>query len=397
MHTAEGWRLLLLGAMLVAGFLAHVGGPLIHVPRVTLLLVIGAVAGPGVLGVVPAEAADWFPFISHLALAIIGFLLGEEFRWRDVRRKGPRVLAVSVGEVLMAAVVVFVAVWLVSGDVVLALLLAGIAPASAPAAVVETIREGRAEGDLTDTVLGVVAIDDAWGVVTFSVLLVCASSVAGQGAATEQLLTGLWEVGGGVLLGLAVGLPMAWISSRIRDGQITLLEATGIVFLQTGLAIMIGVSYLLAAIVLGAVVVNLAKRKQAFKEIEHVREPLLAVFFIVAGLKLKPDQLLTIGVLGAAYVAARIAGLVIGGWASGRMVAAPPEVSRRIGWCITPQAGVALGFALLAQDNLPRYGDTILTLVIATTILFEITGPLLTRIQLKRAGEWGAGRSESTS
>ncbi|MDY7107919.1 MAG: cation:proton antiporter [Planctomycetota bacterium] len=396
MENLEGTKLVVLGAMLVAGFLAHLGGPLIHVPRVTLLLLIGVLVGPAVFGVVPAEITDWFPFVAHLALAIIGFLLGEEFHWGDIRKRGRRVLGISIGETIAAAVVVFLAVLALSGDLVLALILAGIAPASAPAAIFETVREGRAKGELTDTLLGVVAIDDAWGVIAFSVLLVIASALGGEGAALQHLPLGLWEVFGAILLGIAMGLPMAWLSRNIRGGQLTLLEASGIVFLQTGIATMIGVSYLLAAIVLGAVVVNLSKREQTFKEIEHVREPLLAVFFILAGLKLDLTGLADIALIGALYVAARVIGLYLGGRVSGRMLEAPPDVRRRIGWCIMPQAGVALGFALLVQDELPEYGDRVLPLVIASTVLFELAGPLMARIQLRLAGEW-RGDTEGTA
>ena len=180
----------MLGAILVAGFLAHLGGPMIRVPRVTLLLLIGAIFGPGQLGVVPAEVTEWFPFVAHLALAIIGFLLGEKFRWRDIKSKGPCVLGISVAETLAATLTVFAAVYLPRRDLALALVLAGIAPASAPAAIFETAREGRAKAKLTDTLLGVVAIDDAWGVILFSILLVVASATAGQGAPTDQLLVG---------------------------------------------------------------------------------------------------------------------------------------------------------------------------------------------------------------
>lgn len=388
MESSEGWKLLILGAMIVSGFLAHLSGPWVHVPRVTLLLLIGAVFGPGVLGLVPESATEWFPFVAHLALAIIGFLLGEEFRWRNLRQHGSRVVAISIGETAAAALLVFVAVLIVYQDLALALILGGIAPASAPAAIFETIREGNARGKLTMTLLGVVAIDDAWGVIAFSVLLVIASAIAGEGAAMNQLASGLWEVFGAVLLGTAIGLPMAWISSRLRDGELTLLEASGIVILQTGIATMMGVSYLLAAIILGTVVVNFSKRKQCFKEMEHVREPLLAIFFILAGLKLKLDQLTQIMLLGTVYVVSRVVGLVVGGWLTGRWTSAEPDVYRRIGWCIMPQAGVALGFALLVQNELPQYGDRVLTLVIATTILFEVLGPVVARFQLKQAGEW---------
>jgi len=204
-ETVEGWKLLVLGAMLVAGFLAHLGGPLVHIPRVTLLLLVGAIFGPGVLGVVPEQTTEWFPFVAHLALAVIGFLLGEEFRWQDVKSKGPRVLCISLGETVAAMLMVFLAVYLLRRDLALALILAGIAPASAPAAIFETIREGRAKGELTDTLLGVVAVDDAWGVIAFSVLLVVAAAVAGEGTPADQLLIGLWEVFGAVGLGVQIG------------------------------------------------------------------------------------------------------------------------------------------------------------------------------------------------
>lgn len=392
METVDGWKLLVLGAMLMGGFLAHLSGPLIHVPRVTLLLLLGVIFGPGGFALVPSQVTDWFPFVAHLALAIIGFLLGEEFRWQDIKEKGQQVLGISLGETIAAALLVFAAVYLLRGDPALALIFAGIAPASAPAAIFETVREVRAKGKLTDTLLGVVAVDDAWGVIAFSLLLVAATAVGGAGAATGQLFTGLWEVFGALLLGVAMGLPMAWISGRIRGGELTLIEASGLVILQTGIAVMIGVSYLLAAIVLGVVVVNLSKRKQCFKEIEHLREPLLAIFFILAGLKFDISQLPKIGLIGGVYVLARAAGLVFGGWVAGVLCGAEQSVRRRIGWCLMPQAGVALGFALLVQQRLPEYGDLVLTIVIASTALFEITGPLFARLQLHRAGESSVGR-----
>jgi len=394
METVEGWRLVVLGGMLLCGFLAHVSGPLIHVPRVTLLVLIGVALGPHMLGVVPSEVNAWFPFVTHLALALIGFLLGEEFRWKDLRKRGRRVLGLSIGEAGGAALLVGAAVYLVTFDPVLAVILAGIAPPTAPAATVETLREGRAEGELTDTVLGVVAIDDAWGVIVFSLLIVIASALAGEGLATGPLLDGLREILGGIALGAALGVPMAWISNRVRGGDITLVEAGGIIFFQTGLAVMLDVSYLLAAIVLGAVVVNLSRREHLFKEIEHVREPFMAIFFILAGLELDVRQLASVGLLGVVYVLARAGGGVVGGRISGSLLNTSREVRRRIGWCLLPQAGVALGFALIVQERMPDYGEQVLTLVIATTVVFEITGPLFTRYHIERAGEWGVGAQE---
>jgi Kef-type K+ transport system membrane component KefB len=374
--------------MLLAGYVAHVAAPRIYVPRVTLLLVVGAICGPSLLGLVPKETTEWFPFVAHMALAMVGFLLGENFVGKELREKGRLVLAITVGETVLTAAVVFLALIPVGAPIALALVLAGIAPASAPAAIFETIREGKSEGPLTDTVLGVVAIDDAWGVIIFSLLLVVAQTVAGHGAQLNQLLTGLWEVLGALVVGGLVSVPMVWVTMKIRKGEPTLIEAAGFVSLCAGIASLVHVSYLLSAMVLGAVVANRAKENmRPFHAIEGVREPFLAIFFLLAGFRFELGALTTLGLIGAVYAAARAAGLILGGRIAGAMVKAPREVQARVGWCILPQAGVALGFALLVREQLPEYGDVVLPLIIGTTVLFEVTGPFIARCHLRRAGE----------
>jgi Kef-type K+ transport system membrane component KefB len=388
MDPSRGGTLVLLGVMLLAGYVAHIAAPRISVPRVTLLLLAGAVFGPSVLDVVPQAACEWFPFVAHMALAMVGFLLGENFAGRKIQEKGRLVLSITAGEMLFAAVVVFVALMLTGAPAALALILAAIAPASAPAAIFETIREGNSKGPLTDTVLGVVAIDDGLGVIFFSLLLVVAQAVSGQAVQFSELLRGLWEVFGAVALGGLLGLPMAWTLTRIRDGQPTLIEAAGFIFLCAGLASLLNVSYLLAAMVLGAVTASRgAGNLKPFHAIEKVREPFLAVFFILAGLEFEPDKLTALGLIGVVYVAARTVGLVLGGRIAGGIAKAPAEIKSRVGWCILPQAGVALGFALLVREQLPGVGESVLALIIGTTVLFEILGPLIARRQLKMAGE----------
>ncbi len=391
MEIGQGTALITLGATLLAGYLAYVTGPLIHVPRVTLLLILGVVCGPSVLNLVPESVTEWFPFVAHMALAMVGFLLGERFVGKELREKGRAVLWISVGETLAAALVVFLGLLAIGASLPLALIMAGIAPASAPAAIFETVREGKSKGSLTRTLLGVVAIDDAWGVLTFSVLFVTAQALAGEGSALHELGSGLWEVLGAALLGAVIGFPMAWITGRVRAGEPTLVEAMGFVFLCSGLATVLQVSYLLAAMVLGAVVANRAKHHQRpFHEIEGISEPFFAVFFVLAGLKLDVGTLTALGLIGLVYIVSRALGLISGGIAAGKLAGAAPHVSKRIGWCLLPQAGVALGFALLARERMPEIGEKVLPLVIATTVLFEISGPLLARWQLKRAGEWNS-------
>ncbi len=388
MEAAEGWSLTLIGLMLLAGYLAHLVAPKIYVPRVSLLLIVGVICGPSVLGLVPEKANEWFPFVAHMALAMVGFLLGENFVGKELKKRGRMVLGITIGESLITAGMVFAVLLIVGTPIALALVLAGIAPASAPAAIFETVREGKCKGNLTDTVLGVVAIDDALGVVLFSLFLVTAQAITGEGAHGHQLLKGLWEVFGAILVGLVISFPMVWGTTKVREGKATLIEAAGFVFLCAGLASTLKVSYLLSTMILGAIVANRAQNDmRPFHAIENVREPFLAVFFVLGGLGFEPAKLAALGLTGAVYVLGRTGGLVLGGKIAGKIIQAPKKVQSRVGWCILTQAGVALGFALLAQEQLPQYADRILPLIVSTTIIFEVTGPLIARWHLGKAGE----------
>jgi Kef-type K+ transport system membrane component KefB len=381
-------ELFIIGVIILIGWFAHAIGRFTHVPRVTILLLLGVIAGPYVLNIIPRDVERWFPHITHFALAMVGFLLGESFAGRTLKQTGRITLSVSIGEVLGAALLVFLTVYWILDDLLVALLLAGIAPASDPAATLDVIREGRARGPLSRIVLGVVAIDDAWGVILFSFLLVIAETFSGHGDVISEIGHGLWDIGGAILLGIVCGVPMAKLTGRMKKGEPTLLEASGFVFICAGLAIILNVSYLLACIVLGATVANLAKHHtRPFREIEGASEPFLVMFFLLAGYECNLAALSTLGIIGIAYIVARSAGLVIGSKIAAHWAGAPPLVQPRIGLCLLPQAGVALGLALLVYERFPETGEAILPLVIATTVFFEIAGPLITRWQLKKAGE----------
>ena len=387
-NIMESPELLVLGTFLLVGWFAHAIGSYTHVPRVTVLLLLGIVAGPSALNLIPSEATVWFPHATHIALAMVGFLLGESFVGRELRASGRIVMVVSIGETLGAALTVFTVVILIQGDLLIALLLAGIAPASAPAATLDVIRENHAKGPLTKTVLGVVAIDDVWGIILFSLLLVTAETVVGKGAPLLEIARGLWEVVGAVLLGVIIGFPMAWCTGRIKKGEPSILEAAGFVFIFGGLALIIHVSYLLACIVLGATVANRAKHHtRPFRDIRGASQPFLVVFFLLAGYEFDITTLKSLGVIGIMYILARSVGLIVGGGLAAKLVNAPPVIQSHIGWCLLPQAGVALGLALLVSERLPKAGEIVLPLIIASTVVFEIIGPFITRRQLRQAGE----------
>lgn len=380
--------LLIIGVVFLTGWTAHVVGSKTHIPRVTLLLSIGVVAGPAVLDLVPQTLTQYISTVSHLALAMIGFLLGESFAGRDTQVARRQVLFISLGASLVPAIMVFGFVLLVSSDLVFALVLAGIATATDPAATLDVMREVRARGPLSRMLKGVVAVDDAWGVIIFSLLLVVATTISGSGNNVADIAHGVWDVCGALVLGAAMGVPMSIVIGRYRPGEPTMVEIMGFVFICGGLALYLDISYLLACMMLGATIARRAKHvERPFHAIEKASDPFLVMFFILSGISLEPSSLKTLGAIGVAYIIARCIGKILGAKIAAHFTQAPLKVARHLGACLLPQAGVAIGMALLVGEKFPEIGESVLTLTVATTVLFELTGPLITRWSLYRAGE----------
>jgi Kef-type K+ transport system membrane component KefB len=381
-----------LGVLLLLGLAGDLLARRIPVPRVTLLILFGVLIGPSALALLPVQAEAWYPLISNMALLMVGFLLGGKLSLANLREVGRLVLGISVFKVVGASLLVFLGLLAVGMPLSLALVMAGIAPASAPAAVTNVVEETRAEGRYTETMLGIVAIDDAWGLILFSLLLAVAQVLAagGDGGALAALQYGGWEVGGALVLGLAVGIPAAYLTGRLNPGQPIQAEALGVVLLAGGLALWLEVSYLLTALVVGATVVNLASHhERPFHEIEHIEWPFMILFFLLAGASLHVAELAHLGWAGVAYIAMRAAGLILGAFVGGGVLGAEARIRRWMGLAIMPQAGVALGMALVAHNALPGLNGTILPLVVGSTVVFELVGPILTRWALERAGEAG--------
>ena len=359
-------------------------------PRVTLLILLGVAAGPVGFDVLPPDRERWFPVAATVALVMIGFLLGGELSGSTLREFGGRIFVLAGIEASTTAGVVAAGLALTGQPASLVLPLAGIAAATAPAATLAVIRETsgdrRRESEFVRVLKGVVAVDDVLGIVIFSLLAVTASILAGAGGEMGLLWTATRELGGALLLGVALGVPTAYLSGRIRSGEALLEEALGAVLVCAGLALWIEASPILSALVLGLVVGALARHhERPFHEIERIEWPFLVLFFILSGATLEVDAVLGIGVTGAAYVALRAAGKVVGSWTGGLVVGLEPSSRRWLGPALMPQAGVALGLALAARVRFPETGERILTLIVVSTVVFELSGPVLTRLALSRA------------
>ncbi|WP_373050791.1 cation:proton antiporter [Thalassovita aquimarina] len=378
--------LVVLGALFLVGLAADEIGQRTHLPRVTLLLSCGVLVGGAGLDLIPQEVRDWYEFLSAMALTMVAFLLGGGMTPENLRSNGRAIMSVSLVVVLSTVTCVAGGLWLVGIDPALALVCGAIACATDPAATEDTIRQSGAKGGFPDTLRGIVAIDDAWGMIAFSLVVVVAKALS-QGAMDGALLYDAgWEIGGALVLGVVIGWPAAMLTGRVRKGEPLQSEALGIVFLTAGISLWLEVSFLLTGMVVGAVIASRAKHHDyAFHEIEHIRWPFMILFFVLAGASLDLSNLAGIGVIGAGYFLLRIAARVVGGVIGGAVGGVPRSQRPWFGLALLPQAGVAVGMALVAAQEFPAYAEVLLTLVIGTTVLFELVGPLTTMVALQRA------------
>jgi len=303
-----------LGSIFLASLAVDMLGRRTRLPRVTLLLLLGVVVGPVGLDLLPAASLDWFPFIAHLALAMVAFLLGGELTPGFLSGHGWRLVGVS------------------------------------------------------GVVVGVTAL----------VLMI-------------GLLIGGWPVEIALLLGaIATSTDPAAVSDVVREGEPTLAEALGGVVLCAGLSLFWGVSYLLAAMTMGAVVANLARHhRRPFRAIEGIEWPFMLLFFVLSGASLRTGLLAEVALLTSVYIGLRVLGRIAGGWAGARL-AGQPRYARSLGIALLPQAGVAIGMALVVSEHVPDVGPEILGATVTATIFFEIIGPILTRRELDQIGAHAA-------
>ncbi len=380
--------LLTLGGILLLGLATDVLGQRTLLPRVTLMLLFGMLIGPGMLDLVPTVVADRFELIASMALLMVGFLLGGRLTRDTLRRSGREIISISVTAVIVTSFIVFLGLMLVGVPLEIAILLGCIASATAPAATVDIVMESGYKGRFADLLLAIVALDDAWGLIIFSIGLALVAALAGVDGHASPLLAALRDIGGSVILGLLIGLPAAYMTGRIRQGQPMLTEALGLVFVCGGLALWLDVSFLIASMVMGAVVTNLATHHEyPFHAIEDIEWPFMVIFFVLAGASLEFSALRDIGLIGAVYVVCRIAGKVLGAWLGGRHGRARQETRRWMGVAMLPQAGAAMGMALVATNLLPEYRQVVLSVVISTTVFFELIGPAFTRLALRHTDD----------
>jgi len=375
--------LIAIGGILLFAIAADLIGKHTFLPRVTLLLIFGIIIGKDVLDLLPTVVTNQFDLLAEIALLMVGFLIGGKLTRKSMQENFGKTLWISSSAVLITVTTVSLSLFMFGVDAQLAILLGCIATATAPAATMDVIAESNYKSPFASLLISIVAIDDALGLIVFSVGITLIGLFSGSENSMYPIVGTIREIGGAILLGTVIGLPAAFLTGRLKPGQPSLVEALALVFLCGGLANWLDLSFLIASMVMGCVIVNLAKHHDyPFHAIEGIEWVFLIIFFALAGASLSLESLTSIGVIGITYIIARIFGKILGGFLGAKISKADKATQYWIGPALLPQAGVAIGMALVASIKFPQYQQLLLSVVISTTIFFEIIGPIVTRFAL---------------
>ncbi|MHC4197052.1 MAG: cation:proton antiporter [Planctomycetota bacterium] len=380
--------IMLAGALVFASLIKR-----LEFPEVSAFLLLGIFLGPHSLNLVAEHIYDLSDPISLLALGIIAFMLGEELSLKNLEKTGKTILWISLFETVGVCVVVTSAIYFILHQpFYLAILLGAIATATDPAATMLVVRQYRAKGTFTNTLLGIVAIDDVWGIITFAVCLSIAelayAPAAYTGILSSEVIHPLIEIPASLILGAVVALVLSRAAHYVSGGANLLVLILSSIFLLIGVCLSLDLSVLLANVALGVTVVNVdGNPKRFFDALRNAASPIFIMFFVLAGAHFDIKAFMALGGVGLAYIICRTAGKMLSALPGGYIAGADSNVKKYMGLALLPQAGVALGMALVAKKEFPHAADTIFTVAVATTVIFEILGPICTRYALSKAGE----------
>jgi Kef-type K+ transport system membrane component KefB len=330
--------------------------------------------------------------VGSIALGFIAFEIGDTFRLKNIREVGSKGIWLSTVQAVFTYAVVLIGflalealhVIQLPDKVPVALFLASTAAATAPAATFMVVQQYRAKGPLTNYLLMAVTFDDAVGIILFDISIVIMRIILRGGAlhVSEMILAPLREIGLSVLIGAATGFLMVFMTRWFRTKAEQLMLVIMIVLATVGISQLVNVSSLLACMVTGSLFANLAPRAtDTFAGVDTWTGPLLLMFFVFSGADINLALLPKFAVIALCYVLLRSFGKIFGCWAGARMVKAPADVQKYLGWAMLPQAGVAIGFAVIARSLFPEL-SYLSTIVLAIVIIFEIVGPVAAKYAL---------------
>ena len=383
-----------LGLILLLALLAGHLVKFIRIPEVTGYIIAGIVLGPSVLGWVSQENLTALEILSEVALGLMLFSIGTVFELDRLRRTGRQFLIITLVESALAASIVTVGMLALGQPWQVAFLLGAVAIATAPASTLMVIRETDSSGPLTEILLGIIAINNVFCIVAYSLVASAIDLTAALDSGNllhsvyVSLFPLVWQLVGSVALGYIVGVVLsAWSSQVTETGEMLILLA-GSILLCVGAARMMDLSTLIASMAVGATMTNLSKgSRRLFATLSGTDPPFYAIFFVLAGADLDIALVRSLGWLGAIYILGRALGKFVGARVASRHLSLPPAVQRFLGFALLAQAGLAVGLTLSIERRFEDHAPIVSAIVLASVAIYEMFGPIATRYALIQSGE----------
>lgn len=362
-----------------------------NLPDVTGYLVIGLFLGPSFLKLISETDMQSFESINELALGVIAFTIGSEFVLKDMLKVGKTIFVITLAEVVATILIVFgVTYYIFNQPFAFSIVIASMSAATAPAATIMVIRQFRADGPLTRTILPVVALDDVGGIIAFGIAMSVAKLSIGVNNTSALMMISepFIEIIGSIVLGLVLGIILTLLSKKSGNKEELLAIVLSTIGISIGIANVLNLSSLLVCIMLGATLVNLFHNSnRVFSVTTEFISPVYVLFFTLAGASLDLSVLFSVGVLGLAYILSRSAGKMIGAYLGARVMKAEKSVVKYLGLSLLPQGGISIGLSIIVRQELPEYSTAITTIIMFSVLVYEISGPILAKIAIDKAGE----------
>ena len=404
--------LLTVSVAMLAGLLMTRVMKLVKLPAVTAYLIAGVLIGPYCLGALHVEGVGFtcpetfsrLALVSEVALGFIAFSIGNEFRLEDLKQTGRQAAVIGVVQALAATLLVDLALIVVHMlmpqrlTLAQAITLGAIATATAPAATLMVVRQYKAKGPLTDLLLPIVALDDAVGLVVFAVSFGIAKTLSsGVVDLISILVNPLVEIAASLVLGAVLGWLLTQLEKLFNSNTNRLNLTIAFVFLTTSLAMLefelgpvkLGFSSLLVCMMLGTVFCNLCPLSlDLMDKADKWTSPLFALFFVISGAELELSVFTEAAIvgIGVVYILFRSLGKYIGSFASAKWTRCAPQICKYLGITLLPQAGVALGMCITSME-LGEEGALIRNIILFSVLVYELAGPVMTRMALTAAGD----------
>jgi len=398
--------LLDIGLLLILGYIAGWILDKFDLPKIVGYILVGVALSPNTINVLGSETLHTTKPLMEICLAFIAFEVGGALKWSRIKKHEKEIvnitlLASLIPFLLIAAGVFGIALLFPSllpfgflGNLSLALLLGVLASPTAPAATLAVMHQYKAKGKVTDTILGVVALDDAVGILLFSIVISILSSLSnGQFIFENAIANAIYQISMAMIIGAGIALLMIRLSRLLKiekEGQ-WIVIITSMLILSLGLSKLLKVDELLTNMTMGLLIVNRSRQHtKIFKVVERYTEELIfLIFFLLSGLHLDITTIPKSIILISIFVGLRLVGKYWGAHLGAKLSGADASIRKYAAGGLLPQAGIVIGLVLSInqEETFSNISEILLTTIIGATIINELIGPIATKHSLTKAGE----------